>query len=145
MGYQRMTDSDVRAFLAADPPHTAKVATVRADGRPHVAPVWFAIDGDDSLLFTTGHDTVKGRTLARDPRVAVSVDDERPPFTFVLLEGEVTLSDDLDEVRRWATVIGGRYMGGDRADEYGRRNGVPGELLVRLAPQRVVSARDLAD
>ena len=141
-----MSEREVRDFLTADPPHTAKVATVRADGRPHVAPVWFALDDrDGAVVFTTGAETVKGRTLARDPRVAVSVDDERPPFTFVLLEGEVTMSDDLDEVRHWAGVIGGRYMGADRADEYGRRNGVPGELLVRLVPSRVTSARDVAD
>jgi PPOX class probable F420-dependent enzyme len=144
MSYRQMSADEVQAFLAADPPHTAKVATVRTDGRPHVAPVWFALDEDGALLFTTGRDTVKGRCLARDPRVAISVDDERPPFSFVLLEGEVTISDDLDDVRRWAVVIGGRYMGADRAEEYGRRNGVPGELLVRLVPQRATSARDLA-
>ncbi len=139
-----MTEDEVRAFLAVEPPRTAKVATTRADGRPHVAPVWYAVDGDD-VVFTTGAETVKGRSLLRDPRVAVSVDDERPPFSFVLLEGEVTLSDDLDDVRRWATVIGGRYMGADRAEAYGARNGVPGELLVRLRPTKVTSAKDLAD
>jgi hypothetical protein len=63
----------------------------------------------------------------------------------VVLEGTVALSDDVAEVRRWATVIGGRYMGPDRAEEYGARNGVPGELLARLRPSRVVSEADLAD
>jgi len=145
MGYQRMTDDEVRAFLASDPPHTAKVATVRADGRPHVAPVWFALDDDGALVFNTGRDSVKGKAFRRDGRVAISVDDERPPFTFVLIEGTVELVDDLDEVRRWATVIGGRYMGAERAEEYGARNGVPEELLVRVNPERVTSARDVAD
>ncbi len=73
------------------------------------------------------------------------MDDERPPFSFVVLEGTVELSHDVEEVRRWATVIGGRYMGPDRAEEYGARNGVPGELLARLRPSRVVSEADLAD
>jgi PPOX class probable F420-dependent enzyme len=140
-----MTDDEVRAFLTADPPHTAKVATVRADGRPHVAPVWFAVDDDGSILFTTGEDTVKGRTLARTGYAAVSVDDERPPFSFVLLEGPVELSDDLDQVRHWATVVGGRYMGAEAAQGFGERNAVPGELLVRLRPEKVTSARDVAD
>jgi hypothetical protein len=36
-------------------------------------------------------------------------------------------------------------MGADRAEEYGARNGVPGELLARLRPTRVVSEADLAD
>ena len=110
-----------------------------------MAPVWYALDDDGSILFNTGESSVKGRNLSRDPRASLCVDDERPPFSYVLVEGTVELSDELDEVRRWATEIGGRYMGADRADEYGARNGVPGELLVRLRPSRVVSALDLAD
>ncbi|MBV8980231.1 MAG: PPOX class F420-dependent enzyme, partial [Acidimicrobiia bacterium] len=57
----------------------------------------------------------------------------------------VELSDDLDQVRHWATVVGGRYMGDDKAEAFGQRNAVPGELLVRLRPEKVVSAKDLAD
>jgi hypothetical protein len=73
------------------------------------------------------------------------VDDERPPFSFVTVEGRAEVSEDPDELLRWATVIGGRYMGPDRADEYGHRNGVPGELLVRITPTHVVAARGVAD
>ena len=118
---------------------------MREDGRPHVAPVWYAVDGDGSICFTTGETTVKGRNLRRTGYAAVSIDDERPPFSFVLLEGPVELSDDLDQVRRWATVVGGRYMGEAQAEAFGDRNAVPGELLVRLTPARVTSAKDLAD
>lgn len=140
-----MTDGEVRAFLTADPPHTGKLATVRADGRPHVAPVWYVVDGDGSIVFTTGEATVKGRNLARTAYAAMSVDDERPPFSFVLLEGPVELSDDIDQLRRWATVVGGRYMGAESAQDFGERNAVPGELLARLRPEKVTSAKDLAD
>jgi nitroimidazol reductase NimA-like FMN-containing flavoprotein (pyridoxamine 5'-phosphate oxidase superfamily) len=52
-----MSAEEARAFLL-ERPRTAKLATVRADGRPHVAPVWFELDGDD-LVFTTWHTTVK--------------------------------------------------------------------------------------
>ena len=131
-------------FIAADPPHTAKLATVRADGRPHVAPIWVGVDGTQ-LLFNTGADTLKGKSLRRDPRVSLCFDDERPPFSFVIVEGTVELSEDPDELLRWATIIGGRYMGAGRAEEYGARNGVPGELLVRVTPTHVVAERDLAD
>jgi hypothetical protein len=145
MPYRPMTDTQVTAFLAAVPPHTGKLATVRADGRPHVAPVWYVLDDDGSVLFNTGESTVKGRNLRRDPRASLCVDDERPPFSYVVMEGTVEITDDLGEVRRWATEIGGRYMGEERAEEYGARNGVEGELLVRLRPQRVISAFELAD
>jgi PPOX class probable F420-dependent enzyme len=140
-----MSDAEVRAFLAGTPPHTAKLATVCADGRPHVAPVWYDVDDDGTIVFNTGESTLKGRNLRRDPRASLCVDDERPPFSYVLVEGVVELSEDLDEVREWATRIGGRYMGESRAEEYGARNGVAGELLARLRPRRVVSASDLAD
>ena len=77
--------------------------------------------------------------------MALCFDDERAPFAFVAIDGVASMSDDLDEVRRWATVVGGRYMGEDRAEEYGRRNGVPGELLVRVRPTHIVAVADLAD
>ena len=145
MPYRPMTDAQVRAFLTASPPRTGKLATVRADGRPHVAPVWYDVDDDGTIVFNTGAGTVKGRNLARDPRASLCVDDDRPPFSFVTVEGLVELSDDLDAVRRLATRLGGRYMGVDRATAYGVRNGVPGELAARLVPTRIVSAADLAD
>ena len=146
MPYHPMADDEVRTFLAALPPRTGKLATVRADGRPHVAPVWYVVDDDDgSLVFTTGESTVKGRNLRRDPRAALCVDDDRPPFSFVVVEGVAEIDDDPGELRRWATRLGGRYMGAEQAEEYGARNGVPGELVVRLRPGRVTSARDLAD
>ena len=153
MAAHPMSDDEVLAFLQSEPPRTAKVATVRADGSPHLAPVWMALDastaeGDNPLgdiVFNTGVDTVKGRTLRRDPRVTICVDDERPPFSFVTIDGIATLSDDLEEVARWAAILGGRYMGAERAEEYGRRNGGAGELLVRVRPRRIVAVAELAD
>jgi PPOX class probable F420-dependent enzyme len=139
-----MTPAECRAFLLARPARTGKLATVRRDGRPHVVPVWFDLDGDD-VVFTTGRDTVKGRTLRRDPRAAMCVDDDRPPFDFVSVEGTVELGDDLEELRHWATRIGGRYMGAERAEEFGARNAVPGERLARLRPERVFGFARVAD
>ncbi|MEW2317993.1 PPOX class F420-dependent oxidoreductase [Streptomyces bauhiniae] len=139
----KMTDEEWRAFVSHGT-RTGKLATVRADGSPHIAPIWFLLDGDE-LVFNTGEGTVKGRNLARDPRVALCVDDDRPPFSFVVLNGQARLSEDLDDIRRWATRIAARYMGEDRAEEFGARNGVPGELLVRVHIDHVVAVQDLAD
>jgi PPOX class probable F420-dependent enzyme len=137
-----MTDAEWRAFVSQGT-RTGKLATTRADGRPHLAPIWFTLDGDD-LVFNTGKDTVKGRTLARDGRVALCVDDERPPYSFVLLEGRAVLSEDPVELRDWATRIAARYVGEDQADAYGARNSTPGELVVRVPIEKVVAIRDLA-
>ena len=137
-----MTTDQVRDFLGHRT-RTAKVATVMQDGRPHVMPVWFVLDGEQ-LLFTTGADSVKGRNLRRDPRIALLVDDETPPYAFVHVRGRVTVHEDQDELLRFATAIGARYMGEDRAEEFGRRNAVPGELLVRVTPERVIAEYDVA-
>ena len=139
-----MGPDEVRAFLT-HATRTAKLATVRADGRPHVAPIWFVVDDDGTLVFNTGADTAKGKALRRDRRVALCVDDDRPPFAFVIVEGEVELSEDPDELLASATQIAARYMGTERAEEYGRRNGVPGELVVRLRPTRVIAQAGVAD
>ena len=125
-------------------PRTAKVATVTASGAPHVAPVWVARDGDH-IMFNTGADTLKGRSLARDPRVSMCFDDETPPFGFVTISGTAEFVHDDDELLRWATEIAGRYMGADVAEEFGRRNAVPGELLVRVTPTKIVGALNLSD
>ncbi|MEU2064866.1 PPOX class F420-dependent oxidoreductase [Streptomyces sp. NPDC013455] len=139
---EKMTDEEWRAFVS-DGTRTGKLSTVRADGSPHVAPIWFVLDGDE-LVFNTGKESVKGRNLARDGRIALCVDDDRPPFHFVVLNGRARLSEDLAELRLWATRIAARYMGEERAEEYGARNGVPGELLVRVSIDHVVAVRDLA-
>lgn len=140
---RQMSPEEYRAFLT-ERPRTASLATVRADGRPHVAPIWFALHGEE-LVFTTWHTSIKGINLQRDPRVSLCVDDEAPPFSFVLFEGTATLSEDLEELRHWATQIAARYMGNDQAEAYGQRNGVAGELLVRVKPTKVVAQAGVAD
>jgi len=139
-----MSEAEWKAFLTGQP-RTAKLATVRADGRPHVAPIWIELDDDGTVVFTTGAETLKGRSIRRDPRVSLCVDDDRPPFSFVIVEGTAEISEDLDDMLRWATRIGGRYMGAARAEAFGKRNAVPGELLVRVRPERVVAQAAIAD
>ena len=122
---------------------TGKLATVRKDGRSHVVPIWFDLDGD-TLVFNTGHNSVKAVNIRRDPRVCICVDDETPPFAFMQIEGIATLSADSDALLHWATRIGGRYMGADLAEAYGKRNGVAGELLVRVTPTKIRFEKNIA-
>ncbi len=129
--------------MQAEPARTAKLAIVRADGSPHVAPVWVDVDGDD-VLFTTSAGTIKGKAILRDPRVSLCWDDERPPFSFVTVAGTATTSTDPDEILSWSTRIAGRYMGAELADAYGRRNAVPPEMVVRVTPTKVVAKVDVA-
>ena len=138
---RKLDPAEARTFLTHGT-RTGKLATVRADGRPHVVPIWFVLDGDD-LVFTTGHASVKAGNMRRDARVALCVDEDVPPYGYVTVEGTVTLLDDPKAGRHWATVIGSRDMGADRGDEFGRRYGVPGEHVARLTPARIVGYAEI--
>jgi PPOX class probable F420-dependent enzyme len=140
----RDTSPDERRRFLLEGTRTGKVATTRADGRPHVTPVWFTLEGDE-IMFTTHETSLKAKAIRRDERVCVCVDDQTPPYSYVMVEGMATLSDDLEELRRVATAVGARYMGADRVDEFGARNAVPGELLVRVTPARVLTRAAMAD
>jgi len=136
-----INDPQIRDFLTQGT-RTGKLGYLSAGGRPLVTPIWFIVDGD-TLVFNTGAETAKGRALARDPRATLCVDLEEPPYGFVQVQAEAELSQDPAELLRTATAIAGRYMGAERAGEFGRRNAVPGELVVRLRPTRVVAAFNL--
>ena len=136
-----VTDQKISGFLSAGT-RTGKLAYASADGRPLVAPIWFIVE-DGVLVFNTGKDTAKGRALVRDPRAALCVDLEEPPYGYVQVQGDAELSEDPGELVRTATAIAARYMGQERAGEFGKRNGVPGELVVRLRPTKVIAAFEM--
>jgi len=136
-----LTDEQ-RAFLSYGT-RTGKLATVRKDGRPHIIPIWFVLDGD-TLIFTTGESSVKAANMRRDARVTLCVDDETPPYAYITVEGTASWGSDLNEMLHWATRIAARYMGEDLAEAYGKRNAVPGEILVRVQPTRVTFLKDIA-
>lgn len=139
-----LTPEETRAFLS-EGTRTGKLAIVTRAGAPMVVPIWFVVDEDDALVFNTGSETTKGRAILRDPRVSICVDDDRPPFAFVRVDGLAEVSDDVAAMRPWATAIARRYMGDALAEQYGNRNAVAGELLVRVRPTKVVALAGIAD
>jgi PPOX class probable F420-dependent enzyme len=128
----------VSAFLS-EGTRTGKLSYTAADGRPLVAPVWFIVE-NGCVVFNTGKESAKGRALARDPRTALCTDLQEPPFGFVQVQGEAELSEDPAELLRTATAIAARYMGAERAAEFGERNSGPGGLVVKLRPAKVLAA-----
>jgi len=138
-----MTKEEYTEFLLGGT-KTGKLATVREDGRPHVVPVWFVLDGD-KIVFNTGEASVKAKNMLRDPRVSITVDDQAPPYSFVTIEGTAETSDNREEALHWATRIGGRYMGEDRAEEFGKRNSTEGEFTVKISPTKVLAYKNVTD
>lgn len=141
-----MLTPEIREFLAQGT-RTGKLGFVAADGRPLVAPVWFVVHRDDvrgdELWFNTGRTTAKGKAIARDPRLVLCVDMQTPPYAFVQVQGVAAVTEDPEELVASAILIGTRYMGAERGEEFGRRNAVPGELLVKLRPTKVVADMDI--
>ena len=139
----RMSEDECREFMRAGT-RTGKVATTRRDGRPHVTPAWFVLEGDE-LIFMTHETSIRGRALQTEPRVMISVDEEVFPYAFVHAEG-VAHCDRLSpvELLPWSLRIAERYVPTDRAQSTGERNAVEGELLVRVDVTRWVGMRDVA-
>lgn len=134
--------------FASSGTRTGKAAVTRADGTPHVTPIWFILDetpDGDELVFSTGAESVKGRALRRDRRLSVTVDDQEPPYSFVQFTAEATLVTDVEEILPYSIAIGARYMGEDKAETVGKRNAVAGECLVRARITKVIAFADIAD
>lgn len=130
------------AFLSSGT-RTGKLATATPSGRPHVTPVWFVVDGDEAV-FTTRHDSVKGRNLRANPRAALTVDSEEYPYSFVIVRGRVRLQDDAPDLLAWTTRIAARYVPAALAADIGRRNAIPGEVLCLLRLDRIRGVHNVA-
>jgi PPOX class probable F420-dependent enzyme len=148
-----MSKKEIRKFLM-EGTFTGKLATVKKDGSSHVVPIWFVLEGDnksgggrtgEDIIFTTNGTSVKAKNIQRDKRVSVCVDDQTPPFSFVIVYGTAKIHHcNQNELLRFATKIAQRYMGKDNAELYGRRNSTEGEVLVRIKPIRIIAEKDIA-
>ena len=81
------------------------VATTRHDGRPHVIPVW-GLWLDGAFFFSTDPDSLKGRNIARDPRVVVHLEsgDE-----VVVMEGDLVREHDAGALSRFSEAYDAKY------------------------------------
>ena len=150
-----MSSKEIKRFLTQGT-FTGKLATVKKDGSAHVVPIWFVLDNDDNInkkgeqelgdiVLTTGRTSIKARNIQHDNRVSVSVDDQTPPFSFVIVCGTAKIYDSKkSELLKWATKIAERYMGRDKAEEYGRVNSGEGSVLVRIKPRKIIAEKDIA-
>lgn len=81
---------DLARFVAQA--RIALLAYVRADGRPGQAPVWY-VEHDGLLHLNVATGSPKHRALQRDPRVCVTIQDERPPYRAVVFDATAELDD----------------------------------------------------
>ena len=102
-----MSENEWRSFVTAGT-RLAHIALTRSDGRPHVTPICFIVDGDE-LAFALSPGSVKGKCIARDRRIAVCISDEQRPYAFVTIEGEAHVSTEPDQIKHIAAGVASRY------------------------------------
>lgn len=120
--------------------HEAKVArlcTHNEDGTIHVAPVWYAYDGDE-ILIGTQEISRKARNVARDSQVSVMIDKDTPPYKGVLIYGRATL--DYEDAIAKRIPIFARNMPRERAESAAKRMAQQFKpVIIRVRLDRIVS------
>ncbi|HEX6646446.1 MAG TPA: PPOX class F420-dependent oxidoreductase [Nitrososphaeraceae archaeon] len=139
-----MTTDEIRSFLLQKT-FTGKLGTINKNGTAHVVPIWYTLDEEGNIIFNTGKNSVKAKNIQRDNRVRICVDDQVPLYSFVIIDGIAEIISDIPtEIFKWAKIIAARYMGNDKAEEYGRRNSSEEELLIKIKPTKVIGQKDIA-
>ncbi|WP_228540054.1 PPOX class F420-dependent oxidoreductase [Nocardia sp. XZ_19_385] len=136
-----MTDTEWRAFVTAGT-KLAHVGLTRPDGRPHLTPVCFILDGDE-FAFALSPGSVKGQSLARDRRLALCVSDERQPYGFVTIEGEARISAEPDEIEHIARGIADRYYPDQPAQAIAESFVQEGFTAVRISITKIIARSGL--
>lgn len=100
----RMSEAEIAAFIASQ--KSLQVATISADGSPHLSTLWFALINGD-IVFETYAKSQKVKNLERDQRITVLCEDGDTYETLrgVMIKGTATLVRDYDEVVKLAEAV----------------------------------------
>ena len=131
-----MTSQEIDTFL--NETHVADLATLKRDGSPHVAPVWYEYDGE-KVYFIAGDSAVKVRNVRRDPRVMVSIATRDEPYKYVLIEGngEVITGDDVEKTTLSLCI---RYRGQEQGTGFAREIlAGGGTVVVAVRPTKMIT------
>lgn len=136
-GQPAFAPDEMAAFVAQ--PRIAVLSYIRADGRPNQAPIWYALD-QDHLVMSIATGSAKHRALQRDNRVCVTIQDERPPYRAVIVDGVVEISDaPADDPLGYEMAV--RYFGKAAANEYWKMSAedreASGRTLLTVVPSEV--------
>lgn len=127
-----MFSDEVRAFLSA--PRIARLATVGADGYPHIIPLWFGLDGDD-ILFMSDRETAKVRNALAHPYGAVSIGGDPGDGEGYLIRGELSVYDDVGHAVAHQFLY--HYETAARAAEIAAEWANDDIVVIRLKPTKV--------
>ena len=139
---QKMSEDEINEFLT-EGTRTGKLSTVRKNGLPHIAPVWF-VWKDGKVFFTTMNTSIKAKNMINNPKVSFCTDEQSPPYSFVIVEGNAKIAQNHKDLLQWTTKLASRYMGEENSEKIGRRNCVEGELLIEITPTKIIGVKGVA-
>ncbi|MDH5432251.1 MAG: PPOX class F420-dependent oxidoreductase [Nitrosopumilus sp.] len=139
---QKMSNDEINEFLI-EGTKTGKISSIRKNGLPHIAPIWFVWE-DEKIYFTTLSATIKAKNITNNPNVSFCADEQAPPYSFVIIEGKASITQDYKGLLLWTTKIASRYMGEENSERIGKRNCVEGELLVEITPTKILGIKEVA-
>jgi PPOX class probable F420-dependent enzyme len=87
---------DQAAFLREN--RYAVVAALRKDGRPHQTLIIYALEGDDTIIFSSGGDRAKLKLLRHDPRISLCVLSEEPHKRYLTVYGRAEFVERHEDV-----------------------------------------------
>ncbi|HEX7522431.1 MAG TPA: PPOX class F420-dependent oxidoreductase [Acidimicrobiia bacterium] len=135
-----MTDDEIEAFLASE--RTLQVASINADGTPHLVAMWYTLRGGRPAFWTYAK-SQKVVNLRRDPRLTVMVEtgDSYERLKGVQIVGTAEIVDDLDDVLAFGEQIYERYWGPitDDAIREGVRTMGSKRVVIVVEPVKTVS------
>lgn len=102
---KRMSKPEWERFLRGR--HVCVLATIGPDAEPVLTPIWYLYRAG-RILMRTGKQSIKALNVARDPRVTVCVQDERPPYTSVTIYGRASIEPGEEGL---GAVIARHYLG----------------------------------
>lgn len=139
-----MNSDEIIEFLNKDT-FTGKIGTINKDGTTHITPIWYILDEDNNIIFTTSSKSLKGVNLIRDPRISMCIDDQTPPFSFVIIKGIAKIFFHSQDLLKLTTRIAERYMGKELSLIYGKRNAVEDELVIKIIPTKIIGQKNVSE
>lgn len=132
-----MNKAQMEKFLKG--PNIAKVATVRKDGSPSVVPVWYYWDGKH--CFVVGRKkSAWVKDLKHERRVTVLIDDAKPPYPKVTIEGKAkVIGTDLDDWIDIGRQMVKKYFGPDAGDSYLEGSIDQPRITIRVTPSKITT------
>lgn len=142
----RLNPEERELFLGQ--PRIAHLVTLRPDGTPHVAPVWFLWDGEHGnrgrVWVMADGGAVKVRNVKNNPSVALSVATPERPLSYMVVEGRADItSEGLEDVVERMCVL---YDGPGKGDDFAKELiGEERMVLLDITVDRVISWKDDSD